>query len=116
MYAATLSALFYAVGLLVLIALASLVAIIQPYRQELAVYNTADVILILMMAAWYGSILCCNMTYEIAPTHLKIYFCIDIHHGTSTTCVYYIHCLAMAVQMKEGTTETLSVVSNMEAE
>ena len=73
-YAATLSALFYAVGLLVLIALASLVAIIQPYRQELAVYNTADVILILMMAAWYGSILCCNMTYEIAPTHLKIYF------------------------------------------
>ena len=57
-----------------LIALAASVAIIQPYRQELAVYNTADVILILMMAVWYGPILCCNMTYEIAPTHLKVYF------------------------------------------
>jgi len=36
-YAITLTALFFGVGLLILIALALSVAIIQPYRQDLSI-------------------------------------------------------------------------------
>ena len=72
-YAATLTALFCGVGLLILIALALSVAIIQPYRQDLAIYNTVDIVLILMMAAWYGSLLCAITADQTAHIHLKIF-------------------------------------------
>ena len=71
-YAATLTGLFYAVGLLILIALAITVAIIQPYRQDLAVYNTVDTVLILTMAAWYGSILCSMMANRTVEIHFMV--------------------------------------------
>jgi len=49
-YAATLSGFFYAVGLLILLALAALVSIIQPYREDLAVHSNIDIVLITIMA------------------------------------------------------------------
>ena len=55
-YAATQTGAFYAVGFLMLIALAASVSIIQPYRGDLAVQSNVDIVLILMIVAWYGSI------------------------------------------------------------
>jgi len=71
-YAATQSGLFFEVGLLILIALAVSVAIIQPYRQDLAVYNNVDIVLILMMVAGYGSILCTIMAIQTVYVHFKV--------------------------------------------
>jgi len=76
-YAITLTALFFGVGLLILIALALSVAIIQPYRQDLAIYNTVDIVLILMMAAWYGSLLCAITADQTAHIHLKVFLVVS---------------------------------------
>ena len=76
-YAVTLTALFFGVGLLILIALALSVAIIQSYRQDLAIYNTVDIVLILMMAAWYGSLLCTITADQTAHIHLKIFLAVS---------------------------------------
>ena len=60
-FALTLSAYYYAVGIVVLIAIAMLVAIIQPYKPEFAAYNAVDSVLILTLAMWYGTVLCINI-------------------------------------------------------
>ena len=77
-YATTLSALFYAVGLLILIALAASVAIIQPYRQDLAVYNAVDIVLILTLAACFGSVVCMFMTHTYSKIFLAVSFIMAI--------------------------------------
>ena len=44
-----------------LIAIAMLVAIIQPYKPKFAAYNAVDSVLILTLAMWYGTMLCINI-------------------------------------------------------
>ena len=60
-FALTLGVYYYAAGTVVLIAIAMLVAIIQPYKPEFAVYNAVDSVLILTLAMWYGTVLCINI-------------------------------------------------------
>ena len=60
-FALTLGAYFCAVGTVVLIAIAMLVAIIQPYKPKFAVYNAVDSVFILTLAMWYGMVLCINI-------------------------------------------------------
>jgi len=71
-YAATQTGLFCAVGLLILIALVALLSIVQPYRADLAVYNNVDIVLILMMVAWYGSLLCTIMAIQTVYIYFKV--------------------------------------------
>ena len=60
-FALTLSAYYYAAGIVVLIAIAMLVAIIQPYKPKFAAYNAVDSVFVLTLAMWYGTVLCINI-------------------------------------------------------
>jgi len=98
--------------LLILIALAASVAIIQPYRQDLAVYSTVDIVLILIMTAWYESILCTTMANK-QPTHISK-FLLQYHSSQQ----YYHLCISPTLSCngclcKEG---YLLEVPNLEAE
>ena len=61
-YAFTVDVLFYAVGQFLLIVFAMLIAIIQPYKAQFAVYNKVDTVLILLLALWYCTVLCVELT------------------------------------------------------
>ena len=58
LFALTHSAYYYAVGILVLIGVAMLLAIFQPYKAEFSTYNAVDSVFILTLAMWYGTVLC----------------------------------------------------------
>ena len=60
-FAITHSAYYYAVGVLVLIGVAMLLTIFQPYKAEFRTYNAVDSVFILTLAMWYGTILCLNI-------------------------------------------------------
>ena len=57
----TLDVLFYAVGQFLLIVYAVLIAIIQPYKAEFAVYNIVDTVFILLLALWYCTVTCLEL-------------------------------------------------------
>ena len=59
--ALTLDVLFYAVSQFVLIVFAMLIAIIQPYKAEFAIYNIVDTVFVLILALWYCAVLCLNL-------------------------------------------------------
>ena len=59
--ALTVDVLFYAVGLFMLIVFAMLIAIIQPYKAEFAIYNIVDTVMILILALWYCTLLCLEL-------------------------------------------------------
>ena len=54
-FAITRSVVFYGLAILVLISVAILITIIQPYKTEFAVYNAIDSVFILVLAMWYGT-------------------------------------------------------------
>ena len=56
--ALTVDVLFFAVGQFMLIVFAMLIAIIQPYKAEFAIYNIVDTVFILILALWYCTLLC----------------------------------------------------------
>ena len=60
-FALTLDALGYAVCLFILIVFAMLIAIIQPYKAEFAVYNTVDTVFILILALYYCTVMCVDI-------------------------------------------------------
>ena len=51
----THSVTYYAMATIVLIIVAMLLAIVQPYKAEFATYNAVDSVLILTIAMWYGT-------------------------------------------------------------
>ena len=55
LFAITRSAVFYAMAGLVFIGVAMILAIVQPYKTEFAVYNVVDSVFILTMAMWCGT-------------------------------------------------------------
>ena len=57
----TLDVLFYAVGQFMLIVFAMLIAIIQPYKAQFAVYNIVDTVFILLLALWNCSVMCLEL-------------------------------------------------------
>ena len=61
-YAVTPSDLFYPIGTVGLLLLAILIAIVQPYKKKFDAYNTTDTVLILLLAAWFASIVCLNIS------------------------------------------------------
>ena len=64
-FAVTLGELFLAIGTvgLLLLAILLVIAIVQPYKMKFDAYNTTDTVLILLLAAWFASILCLNMSH-----------------------------------------------------
>ena len=58
----TLDVMFYAVGQFMLIVYAMLIALIQPYKAEFAVYNKVDTVFILLLALWYCTVMCVELT------------------------------------------------------
>ena len=54
----TVDVLFYTVGQFCLIVFAVMIAIIQPYKAEFAVYNIVDTVFILTLALWYCTVMC----------------------------------------------------------
>ena len=54
----TLNGWFYAIGTVGLLLFAMLMVIVQPYNKKFATYNTTDTVLILLLAAWYASVVC----------------------------------------------------------
>ena len=54
-------ALFYGAAQFVLITLAMLIAIVQPYKPQFSVYNAVDSVLILLMAVWWVIDVCVNI-------------------------------------------------------
>ena len=57
----TLDVMFYAVGQFMLIVYAMLIALIQPYKAEFAVYNKVDTVFILLLALWYCTVMCVEL-------------------------------------------------------
>ena len=55
-FAITRSVVFYAVALFVLIGVAMLLVIVQPYKTEFAMYNVVDTIFVLVLAMWFGTV------------------------------------------------------------
>ena len=54
-FAITRNVVFYGLAILVLISVAILITILQPYKAEFAVYNAVDSVFILVLAMWYGT-------------------------------------------------------------
>ena len=52
------TALFYAAALLVLIPLAIVIVVVQPYKPRFSTYNVVDSVVILIMALWGSTIAC----------------------------------------------------------
>jgi len=101
---ATQTGLFFEVGLLILIAFVVSVAIIQPYREDLAVYNNVDIVLILMMVAGYGSILCTVMAIQTVYVHFKVSLAVSFiiailsHVYLSSIVLHWLFSQTMAQQ------------------
>ena len=55
LFAITLSVAYYGLAILVLISVAMLIAIFQPYKAEFSTYNAVDSVFILVLAMWYGT-------------------------------------------------------------
>ena len=60
-YAFTVDILFYAVAQFILIVFAVLIATIQPYKVQFAVYNIVDTVFILLLALWCCTVLCLEL-------------------------------------------------------
>ena len=71
LFAITHSVVFYVVALFVLIGVAMLLAIVQPYKAEFSTYNAVDLVFILTLAMWYGAAVFCNIAVIKAHTLVK---------------------------------------------
>ena len=61
-YAFTVNVVFYAVAPFILIVFAMLIAIVQPYKAQFAVYNKVDTVFILLLALWCCVVLLTEVT------------------------------------------------------
>ena len=89
-YAVTLSGLFFAIGTVVLLLLAMVIVIVQPYKVKFATYSTIDTILILLFAALYASIVCLNVSQMKSLKFVKMYLIIVLL--TAIFPLLYIFC------------------------
>jgi len=71
MFAFSPTVLFYGGAQFVLIALAMMIAILQPYKPQFSVYNAVDSVLVLFMALWCATIVCTNIAGLKAHRWLK---------------------------------------------
>ena len=71
LFALTLSAAFYAVVILVLIGIAMLIIIVQPYKAKFSSYNVVDSVLVLTLAMWCGTAVFVNIAASKAHRLLK---------------------------------------------
>ena len=74
----SLSVAFYVVALFVLIGVAMLLAIVQPYKAEFSTYNAVDSVFMLTLVLWYGTVVFCNIavvkTQELVGTSVIAIF------------------------------------------
>ena len=81
-YALTLSAYFYVIFVVILMTLALFVIVIQPYRKSLSIYGTVDVVFILLMAIWNGSIMALDTASTNAIKSLNFSFVLLLFAGS----------------------------------
>ena len=78
LFALTHSVAFYVLALFVLIGVAMLLAIVQPYKAEFSTYNAVDSVFMLTLALWYGTVVFCNIavvkTQELVGTSVIAIF------------------------------------------
>ena len=72
LFAVTRSIAFYAVALLVLIGLAMLLVVVQPYKTEFAAYNVVDTIFVLVLAMWFGTVVFFSIAVVKARNLVKV--------------------------------------------
>ena len=63
--------LFYGGAQFVLITLAMMIAIMQPYKPQFSVYNAVDSVLFLLLALWCATVVCTNIAGLKAHRWLK---------------------------------------------
>ena len=71
-FALTRNVAFYAVALFVLIGVAMLLVIVQPYKTEFAAYNVVDTIFVLVLAMWFVTVVFFNIAVVKARNLVKI--------------------------------------------
>ena len=82
LFAVTRSAVYYGVAFLVLIGVAMLIAIVQPYKVEFGTYNTVDSVFILTLAMWCGTVLCISIAVEKAHYLVEAFAILSFLVGT----------------------------------
>ena len=93
-YGLTLNASLYGIAALTLMVLGMSVLIVQPYKQQLATYNTVEGILILQLVFWIVTILCMNIANLKANHHTQLGFYI-ISGIVATLPIMYISFVAL---------------------
>ena len=82
LFAVTRNAVFYGIAGLVLMGVAMLIAIIQPYKAEFSTYNAVDSVFILTLAMWCGTVLCINIAAEKADYLVEAFAILSFLLGT----------------------------------
>ena len=82
LFAVTRSAVYYGVAFLVLIGVAMLIAIVQPYKTEFSTYNAVDSVFILTLAMWCGTVLCIRIAAEKAQYLVETFAILSFLVGT----------------------------------
>ena len=72
LFALTRNVAFYAVALFVLIGVAMLLVVIQPYKTEFAAYNVVDTIFVLVLAMWFGTVVFFSIAVVKARNLVKV--------------------------------------------
>ena len=65
-YGFSLSAYTYACALVSLMMFAVVISLLKPYKHQWEKYNTLDPLMILLVAMWYGSLICIQIATEKA--------------------------------------------------
>ena len=65
-YAFALNLYTYAFATIAMLAFSIIISLLQPYKEQWAIYNVIDPAMISMLALWYGTVLCLNIAQEKA--------------------------------------------------
>ena len=71
-------------AILALIAVAMLIARVQPYKAEFATYSALDSVFILALAVWYGTMVCLSIAAVIAHNLVETLIIISFLVAAST--------------------------------
>ena len=84
LFAVTCSGIYCPVAILALIAVAMLIARVQPYKAEIATYSALDSVFILALAMWYGTMVCLSIAAVIAHNLVETLIIVSFLVAAST--------------------------------
>ena len=71
LFASVRNGMFCAMAILLLMGIVMVIARVQPYKAEFAAYNAIDSIFLLVLAMWYGTIVCLSIAAVKARSLVK---------------------------------------------